>query len=91
MSEQPEGLYYIPKNAKIPVEIGSGFLLRLQKALVFLISDKSPQEIQELQDHIKNNTVPEDTWMDHFLTIQTLVTVTEQTAIQKKMTTSHPD
>jgi hypothetical protein len=91
MQEELTGIHYIPKDAKVPVEISPGFLLRLQKILVYLVTDRTPQEIQELEEHIKNNSVPEDTWMAHFITIRDLVLKTEQIAVEKKLTVLRPE
>lgn len=85
-NEELEGVHYIPKDARIPIEVGSGFLQRIQKMLIFMIENRTEEEIEELRKHIENNTVPENTWMYHYQTLQTFILIVEQTAIDKKLT-----
>lgn len=77
---------HIAKDAIIPVNIGPGYLQRLHKLLLFLIEDKTPEELKSLEDNIKTNTIPEDNWQYHFHTIQVFVSMVEQIAIDKKLT-----
>jgi hypothetical protein len=82
-------IHYLPKDALVPVEIGAGFLFRLQQLLVYLIHDKSKDELEELRVRLEKNdlsNIPEDSWMYQYQTIQLLVSSVEQTALQKKIT-----
>lgn len=85
--EQSDLIPYIPKDALVPVEIGAGVLFRLQKLLMFLLDGRSKEELQELQDHVKERTVPEDSWMYHVHTVHLMISTIEQTAIDKKIVT----
>ena len=90
MEEQTEGIQYIPKDALIPIQVGAGFLQRLQKALIFLAADRTEEQIELLQEKIQKGLVEEGSWMYHFETIQTLVSNIEQTAVEKKLTVTKP-
>lgn len=84
--QQSNEILAIPKDAVIPVKIGTGYLLRLQKLLVHLIADKSKEELKDLEERLKDNTIEEDSWMYHFQTIRDFVSYVEQTAVDEKLT-----
>lgn len=88
-TESPE-IHYIPKEALIPVKIGAGFLQRCQKMLMFMLIDRTPEEMEELKQHLTANTVPEDTWMYHYQTIQGFVMSVEQEAIDQHISVLKP-
>ncbi len=83
---KPDQAHYIPKDAQIPITIGAGYLQRLHKMLIYLIHDKTKDEVDEFNENLKNNTIPEDSWMYHYHTIQTFVIMAEDTAIKKNIT-----
>lgn len=91
MQEEPKGVHYIPKSALIPVKIGSGFIQRLQRLLIFLIQDKTPEEIELLQKALEDNSAEEDSWMYQYETIQTMILIIEKTAIDLKITEFRED
>lgn len=80
----------IKKDAKIPISLGVGFILRLQQLMVSLLIDRSKEEIQELNRLIDENKIPEDTWMFHYATIGILVSAIEQSAINSGLTIVAP-
>ena len=88
MSPNPNEIHVIPKDAKIPVEIGTGFLMRLQKILFFFVNGKTSEELDQLKELAEGGSIPEDSWMYHFQTIQELVLTLEQIAIDKKIATA---
>lgn len=73
-------LYYIKPDAVFPVEIGTGYLQRLQKLSLSLLQDKSEAEIKELSELIKENKVQPDTWQFHYETIAMFMKAAEQAA-----------
>lgn len=81
MSQDPNEIYVIPKDAIVPIDIGAGFIARLQKILFFLVEDKSQQEIDQFKSITDPEGLPEDSWMYHFNTIQQLLLALEQKAI----------
>lgn len=87
MEEEVKGVHYIPKTALIPIEVGSGYLQRLQKLLIYMLDDKTPEEIENLKQNLINNKVAEDSWEYQYQTVQTLIITIEQTAIEKGITT----
>ena len=80
-------VHYIPKDALIPIDIGAGYLERLHKMLVFLLHDKTKEQVEEFNTLLKSNSIPEDTWMYHYHTIQTFIVMVEDIAIKKGITT----
>lgn len=88
--EETNNIHYIPKDAVIPIEIGSGYLQRLQKGLLFMMENKTPEEIEELKLQLSNNTIVDDTWMYHYQTLISLVMAIEQAAVDKKITILKP-
>jgi hypothetical protein len=79
-------IHYLPKDAVVPVEVGAGLLFRLQKLLLFLVHDKTKEELEELKERVEKNDVPEDSWMFHYITIHSFITIVEHQAMTKKIT-----
>lgn len=84
--EKNDKITLIKKDAQIPIIIGTGFLSRLQQALLFLVDNKSNEELDTLTEHIKNENIPIDTWMYHFETISLIIREIETNAIKKGLT-----
>lgn len=70
---------FLKADAVVPVEIGTGFVQRIQQVLHYLIPTRSEEEIKDLEDRLKNNK-PLEEWMQPFLTITTLLNSIEKTA-----------
>ncbi len=82
--------YFIPKDKTIPVEIGTNMLFLLQKVMIFMLADKTKEELDELTQAAADKNVPEDSWMAHYVTIHTLVQGIEEAAMIKGIAQGKP-
>lgn len=80
----------IPKDALVPIKVGTSFLLRLQQAMLFMLKDRTKEELKELESFISIDKVPESTWQYTYCTIGLLVTAIEQQAIKDGIAKSTP-
>jgi hypothetical protein len=76
----------IKADAIVSVQIGTGFLQKLQKIMVQLIADKSVEDLDELKVAIEEfeknkQEFPED-WMDNLYTLTLLVREIESNLIK---------
>jgi hypothetical protein len=75
----------IRKDALIPVTIGTGFYARLREMLLYLLKDKSQEEILEANRQIESGNVTED-WIRHYETTVVLCKEIEKQASEHGMT-----
>jgi hypothetical protein len=80
-----EKIHYLNPDVLIPIEVSGSFLQRIQKLSMFMIEDKTEEELEILKEHFINDTVPADTWMYHYETVAGLIKGTEDSAIKNKL------
>lgn len=73
-------MYTIPPDAMITTTISGSFLRRLQMLALFLLEDKSQEELDLLKVHLQDQTTPEDSWMYQFETVAAIVKDLEKVA-----------
>jgi uncharacterized membrane-anchored protein YhcB (DUF1043 family) len=78
-----EKVTYLKQGAVIPLQIGSLFLQRLQKLSVFLLQDKTEEELDAFREKVDTNSIQEGTWEFHFETVAVLIKTLEEAAIQE--------
>lgn len=78
----------IPKDSRIAFTVGAGFLVKLQQSMLFLIQDRTKEELEELQVLINTDKTEDNTWQKVYVVIGTLVAAIEQAAIKSGITTS---
>lgn len=71
----------IKKEAQIPLTVGSGFFQKIQQTLVALVAERSPEELDEFTELMKNQQELPESWMDNIVTLSTLVQEIEKSAI----------
>jgi hypothetical protein len=84
MSTQNINMPFLKADAVVPVEIGSGFVRRLQKVLVYLRAGKSREDLAELKRRIESKEPLED-WMEHLATLTGLLQGIEASAQQRHL------
>jgi hypothetical protein len=74
----------LKKDAIITLQVGTGFLQKLQGTLTGLASERTPEEMKAFQEMLEKGETdfPED-WMDHMFVISTLVHGLEKEAINQ--------
>jgi len=73
----------IKKDAIIDIKIGTGFLQKLQKLMIHIIADVTPEQLAEYKkeaENFKQDSEFSEDWMEHLTTISVLVKEIEQQA-----------
>ncbi len=73
----------IKKDAKINIEIGTGFLQKLQKVMFYIISNVTEEDIKRYAEESKAYTSAvgfSEEWMEHITTISVLIKELEEKA-----------
>jgi len=76
MENQTPKLKYIKRDAAIDIKVGTQLLLKLQQMMVFLLLDKSEEELKDFEAKaptLQQEDLQEDSWQYHFLTLRDLV------------------
>ena len=73
----------IKKDARIKVEIGTGFLQKLQSLMIFIVTDLKEEDIKRYSEESKNYDEAvgfSENWMEHLATISMLIKDIEEKA-----------
>jgi hypothetical protein len=79
MSEQKLTYIGIKKDTTFPITVGGNTLINLQKLLLFLIADKSEEEIKIAQEKIMQQKYDEE-WYEHVAFISFMINAMETEA-----------
>jgi hypothetical protein len=63
---------FLKKDAVIPIEVGTGFVEKLNELFYYLIKDKSADDVERFKSVYENKEVPED-WMKALEPVNTLL------------------
>lgn len=81
-----EELYFKP-DAKVPLQMGTGFIQRLQELSVWLLSQVPPAELEELQELLEQGSEQfPKAWMNQYYTLAVLLGEIQQQAQAHGMT-----
>lgn len=77
----------IKKDAVVNLQIGTGFLQKIQQVLAGIVSEHTEEELQEFQALVEKNETdfPED-WMDHIYTLSLFIRTVEAEAVKQGAT-----
>ena len=78
---------YIKADALVPVSIGAGYLERLQKLALYILENKSDEELEQFKKNVAAGTVDEDSWEFHYETVGMLIKTIELVAVDMNFTT----
>lgn len=81
------GVPTLPPNTLVPIELGTGYVGKLYELMAYLVADKTPEELTQLDEAIKNNTFEQEPWMKHYMTVIVLLKHIEEVAIEKNLVT----
>lgn len=80
----------IKGDAVVSIKIGAGFLQKLQKIMINIISDKSAEDLdvfkQAMESRKDNNADLPEPWMDDLSTLTILINEIETTLIKEGFT-----
>ena len=72
----------IKADVTFDITVGGNTLISLQKLLLFLLADKTEQEIQEAYQKITNKDFEEE-WIQHYAFLAYMIQYIEKTATEK--------
>jgi hypothetical protein len=75
----------IKRDSTFPITVGGNTLINLQKLLLFILADKSEEEIQTAHDKILKQEYDED-WYEHVAFLSLMINIIEKTAHEKGLT-----
>lgn len=75
----------IKRDTTFPITVGGNTLINLQKLLLFILADKSEEEIQIARDKILKQEYEED-WYEHVAFLSLMINIIEKTAHEKGLT-----
>lgn len=76
----------IKKDAKISIEVGTGFLQKLQKLFYYLTANVGIEDIKKYQELVESKQPFTEDWMDHLTTISILLKELEDNAEKQGFT-----
>lgn len=81
-----EKVKMIKHNAVIDIKIGTGFLQKLQKMLLFVTMDITPEQMELYKILTEKNEELTEPWMDHLTTLSILLKEIETKAEEQGFT-----
>ena len=76
----------IKSDVTFDITVGGNTLISLQKLLLFILADKSEQEIQEAQEKIQKKEFDEE-WIEHYAWLAYMIQYLEHIAVEKGLGT----
>lgn len=81
----PSGIPVLKKDTMVPIELGTGYIKRLYELSMFLIADKTPEQLEALNNAVQQDTADSELWMKHYVTVLSLLKGIEESAISKNL------
>jgi hypothetical protein len=75
----------IKRDSTFPITVGGNTLINLQKLLLFVLADKTEEDIQLAQEKISKQQWDED-WYEHVAFLSIMIRSIEQAAHEKGLT-----
>lgn len=72
----------IKRDTTFPITVGGNTLINLQKLLLYVLADKTEEEIQAAYESIIKQEYPED-WYEHYAFLAIMIKQIEQTAVDQ--------
>jgi hypothetical protein len=79
----------IKRDTTFPITIGGNTLVNLQKVLLYVLADKTDEEIQTAYQKIMVNKYEEE-WYEHYAFLAGLINHIETVAKEKNLTVEEP-
>lgn len=71
----------IKKDAVLEMKVGTGFFQKLQNLLFFMLSQLTPEQVDQFKKESSAGTELSEEWMHHVTTLSVLIQSLEQSAI----------
>lgn len=82
-----DSITMMKKDAVINLQIGTGFLSKIQQVLSGLVSERTTEELDEFSKLVqKGETTFPEQWMDHIFTLSTFIRLVEIEAVNQNAT-----
>lgn len=75
----------IKRDSVFPINVGGNTLISLQKLLLYVLADKTEEEIRDAFDKILKQEYDED-WYEHYAFLAGMINIIERTAHEKGLT-----
>jgi hypothetical protein len=75
----------IKTESTFPITVGGGTLVNLQKLLLYILADRTEQEINEAFEKILKKQYDEE-WIEHYAFLAAMISVIEGAAREKGLT-----
>jgi acyl carrier protein phosphodiesterase len=75
----------IKTESTFPITVGGGTLVNLQKLLLYILADKTEEEINEAFEKILKKQFDEE-WIEHYAFLAAMINVIEGVAREKGLT-----
>lgn len=75
----------VKKDVTFPIEVGGNTLVNLQKLILYILADKTDEEIKIAQEKIQKSEFDED-WYEHVAFLSFMISYIEKTAHEKGLT-----
>ena len=76
----------IKRDSTFSITVGGNTLINLQKLLLYILADKTEQEIQDAYQKIIKQQYEEE-WHEHYAFLASMISHIEKTAHEKGLTT----
>lgn len=76
----------IKSDAIVTIEIGTGFLQKIQKIFLYLAKDITPEQLALYKELSEKKEPFTEEWMDHLMTITILLKEIEDKAVEQGWT-----
>lgn len=73
-------LKFLKNDAIVKIDVGSGFVQRIQQILMFILKDVSQEKIEEYRQMVVDKKELTEPWMEHVTTISVLLKEIEDKA-----------
>jgi hypothetical protein len=75
----------VKKDSTFPITVGANTLINFQKLLLYILADKTQEDIELAQEKISKQQWDED-WYEHVAFLSIMIRSIEQTAHEKGLT-----
>jgi hypothetical protein len=76
----------LKKDALIPLQVGTGFVQKIQSMLMALVDERSPEDIEILQKLAQSGQELPEPWMEHIQVLMILLNELDKSAEANGMT-----
>jgi hypothetical protein len=76
----------LKKDALIPIQIGAGFVQKIQSVLLALVNDRTEQELETYQKHLEQQEDFSEPWMENIHLLVVLISELDKSSQANNLT-----